>query len=75
MSTPKNVVNALKEMRLSPPRANHSKTKKNRNSQNALNTYFEELDKYGNDPMTPKKREISINGLKGYGSIIRGFLV
>jgi hypothetical protein len=63
MSEAKNIVKALKEMRLSPPRTNKSQTKKARNSQNAqslernLNRYFEELDKYGNGPMTPKKRE------------------
>jgi hypothetical protein len=73
MSTPKNVVKALKEMRLSPPRANHSKTKKNRNSQNALNTYFEELDKYGNNPMTPKKRENFYKRFEGLWEYHKGF--
>jgi len=76
MSAPKNIVKAFKEMRLSPPRTNNSKTKKNRNTQSVekmLNMYFEELDKYGNNPMTPKKRENFYKRFEGLWEYHKGF--
>ena len=69
------VANALKSMRLSPA-TNKSKTKKKRSSKSIekmVNTYFEEMGKYGNRPMTSKERANFHNRFEGLWKYEKGF--
>ena len=67
--------NALKSMRLSA-RANKHKTKKKRSSKSIekmINTYFEEIGKYGNKPMNSKERESFHKRFEGLWEYKNGF--
>lgn len=67
--------NALKSMRLSP-RANNPQTKKKRSSKSIekmVNTYFEEMGKYGNKPMTSKERKNFHSRFEGLWKYEKGF--
>ena len=69
------VANALKSMHLSPA-TNKSKTKKKRSSKSIekmVNTYFEEMGKYGNRPMTSKERENFHSRFEGLWKYEKGF--
>jgi len=67
--------NALKSMRLSG-RANKHQTKKKRSSKSIekmINTYFEEIGKYGNKPMNSKERENFHKRFEGLWEYKNGF--
>jgi len=69
------VANALKSMRISG-RANKLQTKKKRSSKSIekmVNTYFEEMSKYGNRPMTSKERANFHNRFEGLWKYEKGF--